>query len=64
MKNMTMILAVLAVVMIIVLGWRVGTGGAAGPKTYAFAAATVVVIVAAVVARRRGPAAGPPTTVR
>jgi hypothetical protein len=62
MKNMAMILAVLAVVMIIVLGWRVGTGGPAGPKTYGFAVATVAVIIAAVMSRRRRPEGAPPAT--
>ncbi len=64
MKNMTMILAVLAVVMNIVLGWRVGTCAPPGPLTYALAAATVVVIIAAVMSRRRDPSAGTPPAAR
>jgi hypothetical protein len=60
MRNMPMILAVLAVVMIIVLGWRVGMGGPAGMRTYAFAVATILVIIGAVVSRRSAKATVPP----
>jgi len=59
--RISMMLTILAVIMVIVLGWRIGTGGRPGPKTYALVAATVVVGVGAVVTRRREAVAVPPS---
>jgi hypothetical protein len=60
-RNAPRILAVIGVVMLIVIGWRVITGGPLGPKSYAFIAGTVAVWVAALVtAKRTPPAAVPP----
>ena len=55
MRTTPRILAVIGVVMLCVIGWRVITGGPIGPKTYAFIAATVVVWVGAVVTGMRTP---------
>jgi hypothetical protein len=62
--RISMILTILAVVMVLVLGWRIGTGGPPGPKTYALVAATVVVAVGAVVTRRREAAVPPSAATR
>jgi hypothetical protein len=51
--RISMMLTILALIMVIVLGWRLGTGGRPGPKTYALIAGTVVVAIGAVVSRRR-----------
>jgi hypothetical protein len=59
--RISMMLTILAVVMVLVLGWRIGTGGPPGPKTYALVGATVVVAVAAVVTRRKEVVAVPPS---
>ena len=63
MRNMPRILAAIGVVMLIVVGWRVITGGPIGPRTYGFIALTVVVWVGAVVTARRTPPASVPPRV-
>ncbi len=63
MRNTPRILAALGVVMLIVIIWRVVTGGPIGPKTYAFIAATAVVWVGAVVTGMRTPRAAVPPRV-
>jgi hypothetical protein len=60
--RISMMLTILAVVMVLVLGWRFTTGGAPGPKTYGFAVATAAVAIGAVVTRRRETVVVPPST--
>lgn len=55
MRNTPRILAALGVVMLIVIIWRVATGGPLGPKSFAFIAATVIVWIVAVVTGMRTP---------
>ena len=62
--RISLVLTIVAVVMVLVLGWRIGTGGRPGPKTYALVAATVVVAVGAVVTRRREAAVPPSAATR
>jgi hypothetical protein len=62
-RNTPRILAALGVVMLIVIIWRVVTGGPIGPKSYAFIAVTVVVWIATVVMSRRTPGATVPPRV-
>lgn len=54
MRTTPLVLAGVAVVMILVLGWRL-TGGPLGPRSYAFIALTVAVLVAALISWRRAP---------
>ena len=63
MRNTPRILAALGVVMLIVIIWRVVTGGPIGPKSYALIAAMVVVWIAAAVLARRTPGATVPPRV-
>lgn len=55
MRNTPRILAAIGVVMLIVLGWRIITGGPIGPRTYGFIAVTVAVWAGAVVTAKRTP---------
>lgn len=52
MRTTPLVLAGVAVLMLIALGWRL-MGGPLGPRTYAFIALTVAVLVAAVISWRR-----------
>jgi hypothetical protein len=60
-SNASRILAAIGVVMIIVLCWRVITGGPLGPKSFTFIAATVAVWAGvAVTAMRASRQTAPP----
>jgi hypothetical protein len=54
-RNTPRILAAIGVVMLIVIIYRIVTGGPIGPKTYALIGCMVVVWAAAAVLARRGP---------
>jgi hypothetical protein len=62
-SNTTRILAAIGIVMLIVIGWRIITGGPLGPKTYAFCGATVAVWAGVVVTAMRAPRSTPPPRV-
>jgi len=63
-RNTPRILAAIGVVMLIVIGWRIVTGGPIGPKSYGFIAVTVGVFAASVVtARQQAPQASVPPRV-
>ena len=55
MRSTPRILAVIGVVMLIVIGWRVITGGPLGPRSYGFIVVTLAVWIAAAVMARRAP---------
>ena len=63
MRNTPRILAAIGVIMLIVLAWRVITGGPLGPRSYAFIAVTVAVWGGALVTARRAPRAAVPPRV-
>jgi hypothetical protein len=59
-RNTPRILAAIGVVMIIVICWRIITGGPIGPKTYGLIGVTVAIWAAVAVTAMRAPRTVPP----
>ena len=62
MRNTPRILAAIGIVMIIVIAWRIITGGPLGPKSYAFIGVTVAVWAGVAVTAMRAPRTTTTTT--